>query len=58
VSTKVDKVKPIKDEAGKTRLVRKRGYVSKRQYLKADRDEKRWRAKDKATGARVTTQKG
>jgi hypothetical protein len=37
----------MKGEDGKARLVRKKGYATKRQHLKADRQAKAWGKKSK-----------
>jgi hypothetical protein len=49
MSARVGKqVKVIKAEDGKPRLVRKKGYASKGQHLKADRLAKAWQKGSKA----------
>ena len=49
MSSRVGKqVRIVKDETGKAKLVRKRGYVAKNQHLKASRLEKAWKGKSKA----------
>lgn len=40
-------VKPIVGKDGKTRLVRKRGYMAKNKAIKADREAKAWERKSK-----------
>jgi hypothetical protein len=48
MSSRVGKqVKVMKGEDGKARLVRKKGYATKRQHLKADRQAKAWGKKSK-----------
>jgi hypothetical protein len=49
MSSRVGKqVKVMKGEDGKARLVRKKGYASKRAHLKAARLEKAWQKGSKA----------
>jgi len=48
MSARVGKqVKVVKTDDGKARLVRKKGFASKRQHLKADRQAKAWGKKSK-----------
>lgn len=37
----------MKGEDGKTRLVRKKGYTTKRQHAKAAREERAWKDRSK-----------
>jgi hypothetical protein len=46
MSSRIGKqVKVVKTDDGKARLVRKKGYASKRAHLKADRLAKAWKDK-------------
>ena len=48
MSSRVGKqVRVVKSETGKAKLVRKRGFATKRQYAKADRQAKAWGAKSR-----------
>jgi hypothetical protein len=47
MTARVGKGKVVKDPSGKATFVRKKGYATKRQHLKADRLEKSWKGKSK-----------
>jgi hypothetical protein len=47
MSSRVGKGKVVRDPSGKATFVRKKGYATKRQHLKADRQAKAWGKKSK-----------